>query len=626
MRDVSTGQSEKLSSQERFRESNLACARSLASDPQLPTTLGDNEAALTLGVQSPTIDILNPAQQNALLRGMGDALAVVGAFHDAELHKTNLPTDTSNARLFNAMERVRCEALGSIVYQGVARNLAWIHRQTHSAQNVRSYSGIEQLELVLGCLAHESITGVPTPPHTEKLVNYWRAAIQTKTDGELSALAQLATDQGAYAQHTLKLIELVDVKSLVSDNPDTQAEAASTPKAQEEDDEADDTQLDTSPQADVDTEAAMEKAAADAMREELEEQRESINSAADDAELPGSTHPNKDAPVSQDGEASGNAELMGGEGYQVFSADFDEVVNAADLSTDAELDELRSRLDEQIDRHNNLVGRLSGRLQRVLMAEQQRHWQFDLDEGVLDTSRLTRIVTQPLSSLSFKAESDIQFRDTTITLLVDNSKSMLGKPITIAASCADLLARTLERCGVTVEILGFTTTELHGGQTVEQWQQNGARPNPGRLNGLRHIIYKSADVSYRNSRKGLGLMLRGDILKQNIDGEALLWAHSRLVRRPEQRKILMMISDGAPIDTSTMSANPKNYLVNHLHKVIATIKKQDQIELVAIGIGHDVSAYYDKSITIYDVRKLGRAMLSQLTQLFREDGKPKKAA
>jgi len=252
------------------------------------------------------------------------------------------------------------------------------------------------------------------------------------------------------------------------------------------------------------------------------------------------------------------------------------------------------------------------------MAEQQRHWNFDLDEGYLDTSRLTRLVTQPLSSLSFKAESELKFKDTTITLLLDNSKSMLGKPITIAASCADLLARTLERCGVSVEILGFTTTELHGGQSVEHWLSSGGAANPGRLNGLRHIIYKSADVPYRTARKGLGLMLRGDILKQNIDGEALLWAHSRIVRRPEKRKIIMMISDGAPIDTSTMSNNPDNYLIAHLHKVIKEIQQHDKVELVAIGIGHDVSVHYDKSITIYDVKKLGRAMLAQLDDLFRE--------
>ncbi len=618
MRDANATSSETaLTPDEVFKRSNAACMRSLASDAELAVELQQATTALSLGLKAPTLRApVDNVSQQAMLRGVGDAIALLGAYHDASLHQQLLPEKSREQSLFNALERIRCESLGAIHYKGVSKNLTWLHHRTHTLESVRSYSGIEQLALALECMARQFLTGEAVPASLHSLVEQWRSAIEARAANSFSELAKTQTDQSAYAAVVLKLIKKIDVQSLVSSSePEPSADVQAIEPAPEERDESNDSVLET---PDQEQEALMEQAAADAMREELEEQKDSIQSAADDADEPGSTHPNKDAPVSSETESNGSAELIGGVGYSVFTSDHDEIVTATDLSSDAELTELRERLDEQIERHSSLVGRLSGRLQRLLMAEQQRHWVFDLDEGHLDTSRLTRVVTQPLSALSFKAESELKFKDTTITLLLDNSKSMLGKPITIAASCADLLARTLERCGVSVEILGFTTTELHGGVCVEQWQNSGAQTNPGRLNGLRHIIYKAADVPYRSARKGLGLMLRGDILKQNIDGEALLWARSRIKRRPEQRKIIMMISDGAPIDTSTMSANPGNYLVDHLHQVIADIQSDADVELVAIGIGHDVSVYYDHSITIYDVKKLGRAMLAQLSDLFRD--------
>ena len=596
-----------------FRRSNAACMRSIASDAELSIELQESTAAMQLGVSLPVEVDGSIDTQHALLRGLGDAIALVGAYHNSEIHQQFTPDGRHEQQLFHALERARCEALGANNFTGVAKNLAWLQRKSHSLSSIKSYSGIEQLSLVLACLAHESLTGEATQSSLAGFVNQWRANVQAKVSAELQALARVQSDQSAYAAMSLQLIQILDVQSLVAKNESEAPE--DTVALETEPDEEPQTSAQEKP--DSDEEAMLEQAAADAMREELEEQAESIQSAADDAADSGSTQQNKDAPVSSDAESVGRAESLGDSGYSVFSSQFDEVVMPSDLSDESELDELRKKLDEQIERHSSLVGRLSGRLQRLLMAEQRRHWIFDLDEGHLDTSRLTRVVTQPMSSLSFKAESELKFKDTTITLLLDNSKSMLGKPITIAASCADLLTRTLERCGVSVEILGFTTTELHGGMSVEQWQASGGSANPGRLNGLRHIIYKSADVPYRSARKGLGLMLRGDILKQNIDGEALIWAHSRIKKRPEQRKIIMMISDGAPIDTSTMSANPENYLIDHLHKVIGDIQQRSTVELVAIGIGHDVSVYYKKSITIYDVKKLGRAMLAQLSDLFR---------
>jgi len=612
MRDTNTGTDETAARvDEEFRRSNAACMRSIASDAELSIALKDATAALQLGLVAPVDVHETMLDPHAVLRGVGDTIALVGAYHDPQLHQQGLPQNHHEAQLFHALERTRCEAIGANNFIGVAKNLDWLRRRTHSATAVKAYSGIEQLSLVLACMANEVLTGDALAGSLASLVNQQRASVESRISSRLPELSAAQSDQAAYSAVALALIKALDVQSLVGSSD---SDAPSNAKPVEADDEPADL---PGEQVDTDNEALLEEAAADAMREELEEQQDVIQSAADDADESGSTQQNKDAPVSSDAESVGRVPSLGGEGYAVFSTQLDEVVSPLDLSNDSELEELRTKLDQQIERHLSLVGRLSGRLQRLLMAEQRRHWIFDLDEGHLDTSRLTRVVTQPLSSLSFKAESELKFKDTTITLLLDNSKSMLGKPITIAASCADLLARTLERCGVSVEILGFTTTELHGGKSVEQWQQGGAGANPGRLNGLRHIIYKSADVPYRTARKGLGLMLRGDILKQNIDGEALLWAHSRISTRPEQRKIIMMISDGAPIDTSTMAANPENYLVDHLHKVIGDIQQRDSIELVAIGIGHDVSDYYDKSITIYDVKKLGRAMLAQLSDLFR---------
>ena len=598
-----------------FRTSTAACMRSIASDAKLDVELNDTSVAMQLGVVAPVVDSPEQHLQQAVLRGVGDTIALLGAHHDAQLHQQQLPSGRHQQQLFNALERTRCEALGANTYKGVAKNLAWLQAQSHSRAAIKTYSGIDQLALVLGCLTHEALTGEPTQASLRALVNHWRANIETRLSSGFTQLASVQADQQKFAELALELIQTLDIESLVAKSNDDDAANAKPIDVQEGASEEESVQSDA---PDQEQEAMMEQAAADAMKEELEQQEEAIQSAADDADSQALSRDHKDAAVEGASESNGDVETQGLGGYAVFSTDFDEVVQALELSSDEELTELRDKLDQQIERHSSLVGRLSGRLQRLLMAEQRRHWIFDLDEGHLDTSRLTRVVTQPLSALSFKAESELKFKDTSITLLLDNSKSMLGKPITIAASCADLLAQTLERCGVTVEILGFTTTELHGGSSVEQWQKNGGVTNPGRLNGLRHIIYKAADMPYRSARKGLGLMLRGDILKQNIDGEALMWAHSRIVNRPEQRKIIMMISDGEPIDTSTMSANPENYLVAHLHKVIGDIKRNGQVELVAIGIGHDVSVYYDRSITIYDVKKLGRAMLAQLNELFRD--------
>jgi len=392
------------------------------------------------------------------------------------------------------------------------------------------------------------------------------------------------------------------------DNDETQ-EDEDQPQGEEqsedggEDDSGSDRAQPEDAEASDDDQDQAESEAADATSEDISDEEDA------DAETPGEAKRN-DNPF---------ANLAREVDYKVYTTAFDETVGAEDLCDEEELDRLRAFLDKQLANLQGVVGRLANRLQRRLMAQQNRSWDFDLEEGYLDPARLVRVVIDPMQPLSFKQERDTKFRDTVVTLLLDNSGSMRGRPITVAATCADILARTLERCGVSVEILGFTTRAWKGGQAREKWLKDGKPPNPGRLNDLRHIIYKSADAPWRRARRNLGLMMREGLLKENIDGEALLWAHQRLIGRPEQRKILMMISDGAPVDDSTLSVNPGNYLERHLRAVIELIETRSPVELLAIGIGHDVTRYYRRAVTIVDAEELAGAMTEQLASLFGEE-------
>ncbi len=595
---------------------NTASARALCDDPSLSIEPLETTSAVRLGLLPPPAGTLNASNGRALSRSISDAMAMVATHHNETLHKRLQPRGKVALSLFNEMERARCEALGARRYAGLESNLASLWQRTHALVNLRSSNTIEQLRVAFGCLAREAlrIKVTPTDP-MQALVTHWREASLNNLASLWQKMPDVATDQTRFAALALDIINAIDISNLNSDDADElSTEPAPADQAQDDEDNEGDGGDDTNDTSEEDTDTSLTVE----LRDEPDQSGEALVADLDDSDIDDINQANRDAPVNADADNTGASTRAAGTGYQVFSTAQDEIITAKTLCSDAELDILRRALDEQIERHAKVVGKLSGRLQRVLMAQQQRHWKFDLEEGQLDTSRLTRLVTEPLSALSFKQESDIQFKNTTVTLLVDNSKSMLGKPIAIAAACSDLLAQTLERCGVSVEILGFTTTRLHGGELVEQWQKNGADANPGRLNGLRHIIYKPADTPYRRARKGFGLMLMKDLLKQNIDGEALLWAHDRLLRRAEQRKILMIISDGAPIDTSTMSANQPDYLVDHLHHVIGTIEKRNAVELLAIGIGHDVSQYYRRAMTIYDARDLGKSMLAQLSNLFKQ--------
>jgi cobaltochelatase CobT len=443
------------------------------------------------------------------------------------------------------------------------------------------------------------------------MVDLWRPVLEDKIGARLDRLDRLAEDQARFgdAVHDLlSALELGDDRNADADDDENQDD--------NRDGENDQSGAEGSPDSDAAQEMSADQAQAstDEMSESaMESAQASTSDTLDDGDLgddetPGeATRPN----------SRGQNEHRGPE-YHAFAPKFDEVVNAEELCDHDELERLRSYLDKQLAHLQGIVARLANRLQRRLMAQQNRAWEFDLEEGILDPARLSRVVTDPYHPLSFMHEKEATFRDTVVTLLLDNSGSMRGRPITVAATCADILARTLERCGVKVEILGFTTRAWKGGQSREAWLAAGKPPNPGRLNDLRHIIYKSADAPWRRARKNLGLMMREGLLKENIDGEALDWAHKRLLGRAEQRKILMMISDGAPVDDSTLSVNPGNYLERHLRYIIEEIETRSPVELIAIGIGHDVTRYYRRAVTIVDAEELGGAITEKLAELFSE--------
>jgi cobaltochelatase CobT len=460
-------------------------------------------------------------------------------------------------------------------------------------------------------MVRERLTGLAPPAAARKMVDLWRPILEDKIGPRLDQLSNLTEDQARFGDaihDLLEVLELGDDRNADQDDDDDQDDNREGEKDQsgaEGSPESDSAEEMSADQAQSSTEEMSENA--------MESAQASASDTFDDADLGEDETPGE----AQRPQNRGVNEPRGPE-YHAFAPKFDEVVSAEDLCEHDELERLRSYLDKQLAHLQHIVARLANRLQRKLMAQQNRAWDFDLEEGILDPARLSRVVTDPHHPLSFMHEKEATFRDTVVTLLLDNSGSMRGRPITVAATCADILARTLERCGVKVEILGFTTRAWKGGQSREAWLAAGKPANPGRLNDLRHIIYKSADAPWRRARKNLGLMMREGLLKENIDGEALDWAHKRLLGRSEQRKILMMISDGAPVDDSTLSVNPGNYLERHLRYVIEEIETRSPVELIAIGIGHDVTRYYRRAVTIVDAEELGGAITEKLAELFSE--------
>ncbi|MAM61638.1 cobaltochelatase subunit CobT [Maritimibacter sp. UBA3975] len=552
-----------------------------------------------------------------LARGTADALAMRHKFHDTGTHSRYAPTGDMARAIYEAMETARCEAMGARVMPGTASNID--HKIAEDAVK-RGFPGITQqtdapLPDAAGYFVRQMATGRDLPLGANEVMNLWRDFIEGQAGDTFESLQDKLSDQSSFAKFARQVIDDLGYGDQLGDDPDDNMDDDQQDEAEEDDEDQQDQEGEENADESEDDSGATPEQEQDQQQDDTEAQVSMDELAdeemGDEAEMPEADAPMEPPPPPPASEADPN--------YKVYKGDHDEEIRAEDLAETAELERLRAYLDQQLEPLKGAVGRLANKLQRRLQAQQNRSWEFDKEEGVLDAGRLARVVANPTTPLSFKVEKDMEFRDTVVTLLLDNSGSMRGRPISIAAICADVLARTLERCDVKVEILGFTTRAWKGGQAREQWLADGRPQAPGRLNDLRHIIYKSADAPMRRTRANLGLMMKEGLLKENIDGEALEWAHRRLMGRHEARKILMVISDGAPVDDSTLSVNPANYLEKHLRDVIAMVERKKIVELLAIGIGHDVTRYYDRAVTITDVEQLAGAMTEQLAALFDSD-------
>lgn len=579
--------------------------RSISEEPELEVLFGDETPSLTgkkIRLREPG-NFLNK-EDLTILRGQADLLALKIKNHDQLIHKKYLPSSPQAQKLYNAIEEARIEAVGAIDMPGCASNL--------NARNIASYrnstlNNITQkdeapIAEAISLIIREKLTGFAPPHNTSKFVDLWRPHINDKALNELDKLKDSILDQDAFASKIPELLNALDIATTLGEG-DSSSSKDETGESDVEGSEHENTEL--SDEFDPDETEILDEEITDDLID-LDD-LEGVEDEGEDSSAPDNR-----------GEIEETKQNTRQPPYKVYTTEYDEIISAEEIADIDELDRLRNYLDKQISNLQGVVARLANKLQRKLMAQQNRSWDFDLEEGILDTARLVRVVTDPMHPLSFKMERDTDFRDTVVTLLIDNSGSMRGRPIMVAATCADILTRTLERCGVKAEVLGFTTKAWKGGQSRELWTNSGKPMRPGRLNDLRHIIYKSADAPWRRSKRNLGLMMKEGILKENIDGEALEWAYERIRKRQEQRKIMMVISDGAPVDDSSLSVNSGNYLELHLKKVINKIETDKDIELIAIGIGHDVTRYYKRAVTIIDVEELGGAMTEKLAELFDE--------
>ncbi|CAD7022966.1 cobaltochelatase subunit CobT [Pseudorhizobium halotolerans] len=603
---------------EPMRRAITGCVRSIAGDAEVEVSFANERPGMAgERIRLPEISKRPTAHELAVTRGLGDSMALRLACHDTSTHASLSPQGPDARSVFDAVEQARVESLGALRMTGVAGNLNSMNAEKYAKAN---FSGIERQEdaplaEAMAMLVREKLAGTKAPESAGKVLELWRPFIEEKAGTDLDSLKGAIEDQQAFGKLVRHMLSSMQVAEDLGDE-ESEPEEMENPNDDEQPRSNETENEEVEEEAGSDAAPAEQSEAADDEMDEGEmdgaemSDDEMSDEADDHSETPGETK----RPHSPFDDFNEKVD------YRIFTQEFDEEVLAEELCDEAELDRLRAFLDKQLSHLQGAVGRLANRLQRRLMAQQNRSWDFDLEEGYLDSARLVRLVIDPMQPLSFKKERDTQFRDTVVSLVLDNSGSMRGRPITVAATCADILARTLERCGVKVEILGFTTKAWKGGQSRESWLASGKPANPGRLNDLRHIVYKSADAPWRRSRRNLGLMMREGLLKENIDGEALMWAHNRLIGRPEQRKILMMISDGAPVDDSTLSVNPGNYLERHLRAVIEQIETRSPVELLAIGIGHDVTRYYRKAVTIVDADELAGAMTEQLAALFEENG------
>jgi len=609
-----TKPSSKESPAEPFKRAVAGCLRAIARKPDLEVSFAAERPGLITGkARLPEPPRKLTRAEAAIVRGNADSIALRIACHDPAVHRRLQPGGQQARAVFEAVEQARVEAIGARRMDGIAKNLTAMldERFARAKFDQITERGDAPIEEALALMVRERLTGLAPPGHAKKLVDLWRPLIEDRAGRDLDRLESVVEDQRQFGDAVHDLLDALEMgEDRSRDSEDEEDEGEEDQRKQQSGEDGDAADSDEQQRSSMeDTEVSAEDMP-DSATEAVDAPTADM---ADDSDLGDSETPGEP----QRPRNFGQNEPRGPD-YRAFTPRFDETVAAEDLCEPEELDRLRGYLDKQLSHLQGVVARLANRLQRRLMAQQNRSWEFDLEEGQLDPARLPRIIIDPLHALSFKAEKDMQFRDTVVTLLLDNSGSMRGRPITVAATCADILARTLERCGVKVEILGFTTRAWKGGQSREAWLTAGKPANPGRLNDLRHIIYKSADAPWRRARKNLGLMMREGLLKENIDGEALDWAHKRLLARTEQRRILMMISDGAPVDDSTLSVNPGNYLERHLRWVIEEIEMRSPVELIAIGIGHDVTRYYRRAVTIVDAEELGGAMTDKLAELFEE--------
>jgi cobaltochelatase CobT len=546
------------------------------------------------------LDNLSTREDYIKLRAETDSEALKRKFSDKNIYQKNIPHNSSCRLLYNISEKIRYEMLGTKMLKGISKNLKdnYSHKiilkrkdQLKSKDNVKIAEAFELYML-------KNFLGIKLNSLSKKILSFWEKDFQSSFDEHLSYLNNNLENQEVYNSKFSEILQQMEIFNSENDDEKQDKQENENNNNNNQDNQNQTQGEDEKKQQDKDQNGL--DADCDLNEFRMDEQLVDTDSEEQSSEnIIQKINPN-----------------IRNKEYNIFTTEFDEIAKAETLETAEEILKLRKNLDQQLIGFQDLVTRLANKLQRQLLAKQNRSWEFDLEEGLLDSSKLPRIIIDPYNSLSFKKEKDLEFKDTVVTLLIDNSGSMRGRPITIAALCADILSRTLERCSVKVEILGFTTKNWKGGNSREEWNKHGKRKNPGRLNDLRHIIYKSADIHWRQSKKNLGLMLKEGLLKENIDGEAITWAFNRLNKRKEERKILMVISDGAPVDDSTLSVNSGDFLEKHLKKIVKFIENKSDVEILAIGIGHDVSRYYQKAIKITDIQELGDVMISQLSGLF----------
>jgi len=609
---------------EPFRQAVRIAMRAMAGDKKLEVSFGrDRPGLLAETARLPDLPPRPTKRSVSFTRGTGDSLALRKAWHSAAIHAALRPAEDGARAVYDTAEQIRVEALGARALRGVAQNLdSVVAEQCRRADYAAAQSreDVPKTE-ALALLLREKLIGRPLPAEAARAADLWRPALAADIDRHIAEFRRNLSSQTAFARSVRAMLAAMNMAENLAAEPAQQNDEPQAAEAEEPPAEDEPQGEEQNPQADAEGDKPDEGGGAEEQQQDGETQSEEER----DAERR-DLRESKGSETSEDAAAGARALFAMDDlaDYKIFSRDYDETTDAAALCSAAELDSLRAMLDTHLSALQGVVGRLANRLQRRLQAQQNRAWDFDQEEGLIDSARLARIITDPTLPLSYKREREAEFRDTVVSLLIDNSGSMRGRPITVAAICADILARTLERCGVKVEILGFTTKAWKGGKAREQWLKSGKPAAPGRLNDIRHIIYKSADSPWRRVRRNLGLMMREGLLKENIDGEALIWAHKRLLERSEKRRILMVISDGAPVDDSTLSVNSGNYLERHLRAVINRIETQSPVELMAIGIGHDVRRYYRRAVTIVGVEELAGAMTEQLASLFDQNSKERR--